>query len=77
MCFFLVLNGSNTGGIKTKNAVQASRQGAIACITDDHCIINVESVEYWGYLILRDSNYVQREVHFIVDGILYKCKGRN
>ncbi len=60
-----------------KNATKSSRQGAIACITDDHCIINVESLEYWGNLILRDSNYLQREVHFIVDGILYKCKGRN
>lgn len=58
------------------NAIKSSRQGAIACITDDHCIINVESLGYWGNLILRDSNYLQREVHFIVDGILYKCRNR-
>ena len=59
-----------------KNATKSSRQGAIACITDDHCVINVESLEYWSRLILQNADYMQREVHFIIDGNLYKCRNR-
>ena len=57
-----------------KNATKSSRQGAIACITDDHCIITYKDMMYWKNIIMEDGNYIKDEVHFIIDGVLYKHK---
>lgn len=61
----------STGKI-VSNANQASSQGGIACITDDHCIIPKEALPNLAGQVFRDPHYKQKEVHFIVDGILYK-----
>lgn len=57
-----------------RNAIQASRQGAIACITDDHCIMTFADMMHWKGKIMSDPNYTKDEVHFIIDGMLYKHK---
>mgnify|MGYP007056166119 CR=1 FL=1 len=57
-----------------KNATKYSRQGAIACITDDHCVITFKDMIYWKNKIMEDGNYTKDEVHFIIDGVLYKHK---
>ncbi|MDY3943906.1 MAG: hypothetical protein SOY99_06740 [Alloprevotella sp.] len=54
------------------NANQASAQGGVACITDDHCIIRVEFLPHLARNVLRSPNYECDEVHFVVDGKLYK-----
>ena len=54
------------------NANDASQQGAIACITDDHCIIHESSIINFAKRILDNKYYLFDEVHFVVNGQLYK-----
>lgn len=80
--FFIVLITSYFLAVKSpfsvdnivKNATKSSRQGAIACITDDHCVITFKDMIYWKNKIMEDGNYTKDEVHFIIDGVLYKHK---
>ncbi len=59
------------------NANHAAKQGAIACITDDHCVIELSKINGYGKKILDDPNYHFNEVHFVVDGKLYKITTAN
>ena len=56
----------------SKNACRAYQQGGIACITDDHCIIREDQLPKYADWVLRSQGYHFDEVHFIVDGVLYK-----
>lgn len=55
------------------NANQANRQGAIACITDDHCKIDRLGIEQLSRRVFADAHYLADEIHFIIDGVLYVC----
>lgn len=52
------------------NANKASLQGGIACITDD--FIKINETSHLAKNILKSKDYAMDEVHFFVDGILYK-----
>lgn len=54
------------------NANLAAAQGAIACITDDRISLNLRMLPKLSKNILQNKFYSKGEVHFIVDGILYK-----
>ena len=56
----------------TRNAIQASEQGAIACITDDRISIDESSLPSLSRKIINNNFYKQAEVHFKVNGTLYK-----
>lgn len=58
------------------NANKASAQGAIACISNDRCEIKVSQLRKIAKDVYRDPNYKQTEIHFIVDGVLYKYNGQ-
>ena len=53
------------------NANDAIKQGAIACITDDHMVIKINQIDELSLKIFRDSHYLADEVHFIIDGKLH------
>ena len=54
------------------NAIDASRQQAIACLTDDHTIIRESNLEQLSKRILNNEKYTKDEVHWVVNGNLYK-----
>lgn len=54
------------------SAMHAARQGAQACITDDHCVISKNSIPWFTRKIFRDKNYPYDVVYFIIDGVLYE-----
>ena len=54
------------------NACRAYKQNAIACITDDHCVLKVEHLNRYADKVLRSQGYHMSEVHFVINGILYK-----
>ena len=56
----------------SKNACRAYKQGAIACITDDHCVIKEDQLPMYAERVLQSQGYHFDEVHFVVNGILYK-----
>ena len=55
-----------------KNAIKASKQGAIACITDDHLLLQESKLEQLSKTILNNRDYTKDEVHWVVNGKLYK-----
>ena len=55
-----------------KNAIKASKQGAIVCITDDHLLLQKSKLEQLSKAILYNRDYTKKEVHWVVNGILYK-----
>lgn len=55
-----------------KNAIKASNQGAIACITDDHLLLQESKLEQLSKTILNNRDYTKDEVHWVVNGKLYK-----
>lgn len=60
----------------TSNACRAYKQNAIACITDDHCVLKVEHLPRYANKVLRSQGYHMDEVHFVIDGTLYKYNSR-
>ena len=56
----------------SQNACRAYQQGAIACITDDHCVIKEDQLPKYADWVLRSQGYHFDEVHFVVNGVLYK-----
>lgn len=54
------------------SAIDASRQSAIVCITDDHTIIKESELEQLSRRILNNEKYTKDEVHWVVNGKLYK-----
>ena len=54
------------------NAIDASGQGAIACLTDDHIVISESEMTSLSKSILNNKNYSKKEVHWVVNGKLYK-----
>ena len=56
----------------THNANLAAAQGAVACITDDRITIKIEMLPKLSRNILQNKYYTKDEVHFIVEGTLYK-----
>ncbi len=54
------------------NACAAQRQNAIACITDDMCILKVEDMKDYAKKVFNSQGYHQDKVYFIVNGVLYK-----
>jgi SPP1 gp7 family putative phage head morphogenesis protein len=56
----------------SSNACEAQKQNAIACITDDMCILKVSDLEKYAGYVFRSQGYHQDKVYFIVDGVLYK-----
>ena len=56
----------------TTNAINASRQQAIVCLTDDHTIIRESDLEQLSKRILKNDKYAKDEVHWVVNGKLYK-----
>lgn len=54
------------------NAIDASGQGAIACLTDDHIVISESEMTSLSKSILDNKNYSKKEVHWVVNGKLYK-----
>lgn len=54
------------------NACKAQQQNAIACITDNHCVLDIEMVPNYAQRIFRSQGYSQNTVYFIVEGKLYK-----
>lgn len=54
------------------NAIYASNQGAIACLTDDHIVISDSEMKSLSESILKNKNYSKKEVHWVVNGKLYK-----
>lgn len=55
-----------------RNAHQASKQGAIACITDDRIEIDGGAMTSLSKKILESKFYEPAEIHFKVKGTLYK-----
>lgn len=55
-----------------KNAINASKQGAIACITDDHLLLKESELEQLSKTILNNREYTKKEVHWVLNGKLYK-----
>ena len=55
-----------------RNAIESSKQGAIVCITDDHLLIGESHLEQLSYSILNNREYTKNEVHWVVNGKLYK-----
>lgn len=56
----------------TSNAIDATRQGAVACITDDRIEIDTRDLQRLSKRILENKDYLKNEVHFKIKGILYK-----
>ena len=58
----------------TRNANKASEQGGIACITDHSSEFHIESsnIEELSKTILEKETYEKDEIHFYIDGTLYK-----
>lgn len=56
----------------SSNACDAQKQGAIACITDDMCILKVADLDKYARYVFRSQGYHQDKVYFIIDGVLYK-----
>ena len=54
------------------NATSASKQGAIACITDDHCILEESEIDNYAERVFKNKSYLKEEVHFVINGVLYK-----
>lgn len=54
------------------NAIEASEQGAIACISDDRVEINERSLLQLSRRIIENKDYSKPEVHFSIKGVLYK-----
>lgn len=55
-----------------RNAVRASQQDAVACITDHFVDINDVEIPHFARIILSDANYTKDKVFFVVKGTLYK-----
>lgn len=54
------------------NACAAQKQSAIACITDDMCILKVADLNDYAKKVFRSQGYHQDKVYFVIDGVLYK-----
>ncbi|MCR5454712.1 MAG: hypothetical protein K6F33_06980 [Bacteroidales bacterium] len=54
------------------NACAAQKQNAIACITDDMCVLKVDNLKDYARKVLYSQGYHQNKVYFIIDGMLYK-----
>jgi SPP1 gp7 family putative phage head morphogenesis protein len=54
------------------NACAAQKQNAIACITDDMCVLKVDDLKDYARKVLYSQGYHKDKVYFIVDGELYK-----
>lgn len=57
-----------------RNAVKASKQDAIACITDHFADISAADMRHYGRRILTDANYAKDKVYFAIRGVLYTIK---
>lgn len=69
---FIDVKSSFRHGKIVSNAIDASNQGAIACITDDHIVISDSEMKSLSESILKNKNYSKKEVHWVVNGKLYK-----
>lgn len=56
----------------SRNAGKASRQFAVACITDHQLIFNESRVDEFAKRVFGSENYQYNEVYFYVKGILSK-----
>ena len=56
----------------SQNACRAFQQGAIACITDDHCVLRESMLDQYARRVLHSQGYGKTEVHFVINGVLYK-----
>ena len=56
----------------SRNAGKASRQFAVACITDHQLIFNESRVDEFAKRVFGAENYQYNEVYFYVKGILSK-----
>ena len=57
-----------------RNANAAFSQGAYACITDYLCFLDRFKIRDYAKAIYGAGVYTKDEVHFIIDGVLYKHK---
>lgn len=55
-------------------AKDASRQNAIVCITDDHCILDSGKIQSYANHVFKNPSYTKDEVHFVINGELYKLQ---
>ncbi|MCF0203337.1 MAG: minor capsid protein [Bacteroidaceae bacterium] len=53
------------------NAVDACKQGAIACITDHHTVLHENKLGDLAYKVFCDKNYTQNYIDFIVNGKMF------
>ena len=44
----------------------------IACITDDHCVLRESMLDQYARRVLHSQGYGKTEVHFVINGVLYK-----
>ena len=54
------------------NANKASKQGGIACITNHSMHLVYSKLEALSKQILNNKEYMKDEVHFYIDGTIYK-----
>ena len=55
-----------------RNANDAAKQGAYACITDHLAFIDETKIKYYAQKILQDPHYTKDTVYFVVNNKLHK-----
>ena len=61
----------------SRNARKASRQYAVACITDHRLLLDVNHLDEYAKRVFGNDYYNKEEVYFYIDGCMYKKTKEN